>query len=137
MGRGDWRKSCHLVHAIRPGAPCIERTNRMNFNTIYEFPIWLFIMLVALFCLSLSIYLTYHRKKAVAQVIVRQRQRPSQQQALVFEAPGLPSLPLLTFCPACGKPAETSINADTCGFCGQCMVSSSRRKTRRFPVQLN
>lgn len=96
-----------------------------------EIPLWLFITFVAVLCLLLSAYLTYRRDRAAGQTIAGQRQRLPRQKALVLGTASRPRLTLLTFCPACGKPANTSAGTDTCEFCGQTIVSVSRRTINR------
>lgn len=107
----------------------------MNMFAPNEIPIWLFVTGVAIFCLILSGYLTYHRKKTGVQAIVGQSQRLPRQKALILGTIGQPRLALFTFCPACGKPAERSARADVCAFCGHSMMPPSRRQTRRFSAR--
>lgn len=108
----------------------------MNILAPNEIPIWLFVTFVAMFCLILSVYLTYHRKKAEMQSIVGQSQRFPRQKALVLGTSHQPHLALLTFCPACGKQADTlGRTTHSCGFCGQNMVRMSRCQTRRFSTR--
>src|SRR6185503_12127442 len=96
-----------------------------------EIPLWLFVTFVAALCLLLSAYLTCRRNRTAGQAIAGQRQRLPRQKALVLGPASRPRLTLLTFCPACGKQTDTSAGTDTCEFCGQTIVSVSRRKINR------
>lgn len=90
----------------------------MNFAEISAFPLWLFVLFVTLLCFALSGYLTFRRKKAIAQAISGQKPHMPRQAALVLGRRDQPRLSLLKFCPACGKAADTPGCAGSCEFCG-------------------
>lgn len=103
----------------------------MNILAIYELPIWLFVMCVAMLCLIVSGYLTCRRKRATIHAIAGQKQRLPTPEALVLGTSGSSRLPHPKFCPACGKQMVASDRTGTCGFCGH-IQGQARRQTRRF-----